>query len=40
MGYASAIAVMFFGLIVALSLVTLHLRTRTRWAESAPGAVG
>ena len=40
MGYASAIAVVFFGLIVALSLVTLHLRTRTKWADAAPGAVG
>ena len=33
-GYASAIAVMFFGLIVALSLVTLHIRSRSQWADA------
>ena len=37
-GYGSAIAVVFFGLIVALSLVTLHLRARTKWADAAPRA--
>lgn len=36
-GYASAIAVVFFGIIIALSLVTLHLRARTKWAD-APGS--
>ena len=34
-GYASAIAVVFFALIVALSLITLHLRARTKWADAA-----
>ena len=33
-GYGSAIAVVFFVLIVALSLVLLHLRQRSRWNES------
>jgi len=32
-GYGSAIAVVFFALIVALSLVLLHLRQRTKWIE-------
>ena len=32
-GYGSAIAVVFFVLIVLLSLVLLHLRQRSRWAE-------
>jgi multiple sugar transport system permease protein len=36
-GYASAIAIVFFGLIIALSLVTLHLRQRTKWADIGPG---
>ena len=39
-GHASAIAVVFFAIIVALSLLTLHLRTRTKWADAAPGAAG
>ena len=34
-GYASAIAAVFFALIIALSLVTLHLRARTQWAVAA-----
>ena len=33
-GYGSAIAVVFFVLIVALSLVLLHLRQRSKWNES------
>ena len=33
-GYASAIAVIFFGLIVALSLLTLYLRARTQWSDA------
>jgi multiple sugar transport system permease protein len=32
-GYGSAIAVVFFALVVALSLVMLHLRQRTKWME-------
>jgi len=32
-GYGSAIAVVFFVLIVALSLVLLHLRQRSKWNE-------
>ena len=32
-GYGSAIAVVFFVLVVALSLLMLHLRQRTKWAE-------
>ena len=32
-GYGSAIAVVFFVLIVALSLVLLHLRQRSKWHE-------
>ena len=32
-GYGSAIAVVFFVLIVLLSLVLLHLRQRSRWTE-------
>jgi multiple sugar transport system permease protein len=37
-GYGSAIAVVFFIIIVALSLLTLHLRARTQWNDSgAPG---
>ena len=32
-GYGSAIAVVFFVLIVALSLVLLHLRQRSKWLE-------
>ena len=30
-GYGSAIAVVFFALVVALSLLMLHLRQRTKW---------
>jgi multiple sugar transport system permease protein len=30
-GYASAIVVVFFVLIIALSLLLLHLRQRTKW---------
>jgi multiple sugar transport system permease protein len=33
-GYGSAIAVVFFALIVALSLLLLHLRQRTAWNET------
>lgn len=33
-GYASAIAVIFFALIVALSLLTLYLRARTQWTDA------
>jgi multiple sugar transport system permease protein len=33
-GYGSAIAVVFFALVVALSLVMLHLRQRTKWTEA------
>ena len=33
-GYGSAIAVVFFVLIAALSLVLLHLRQRSRWTEA------
>ena len=36
-GYGSAIAVVFFVLIVALSLVALNLRTRTSWLEPPRG---
>jgi multiple sugar transport system permease protein len=32
-GYGSAIAVVFFVLIVALSLVLLHLRQRSKWTD-------
>lgn len=32
-GYGSAIAVVFFALVVALSLLMLHLRQRTKWTE-------
>ncbi|MGQ0677385.1 MAG: carbohydrate ABC transporter permease [Rhodospirillales bacterium] len=37
-GYGSAIAVVFFALIVALSLALLHLRQRTRWTEAGAAA--
>jgi multiple sugar transport system permease protein len=37
-GYGSAIAVVFFALIVALSLVLLHLRQRTKWIEAGAAA--
>jgi multiple sugar transport system permease protein len=37
-GYASAIAVVFFALIVALAAVLLHLRQRLQWSEIGGGA--
>ena len=37
-GYGSAIAVVFFALVVALSLLMLHLRQRTKWNEAAGAA--
>lgn len=37
-GYASAIAIVFFALIVALAAILLHLRQRTHWAEIGSGA--
>jgi multiple sugar transport system permease protein len=37
-GYASAIAVVFFALIVALAAVLLHLRQRMQWNEIGNGA--
>jgi multiple sugar transport system permease protein len=38
LGYASAIAVVFFVLIVVLAAVLLYLRQRTLWTEVGPGA--
>ena len=38
LGYGSAIAVIFFALIVALAAVLLSLRQRTLWTEIGPGA--
>jgi multiple sugar transport system permease protein len=38
LGYGSAIAVIFFALIVALAAVLLYLRRRTLWTEIGPGA--
>ena len=38
LGYGSAIAVVFFALIVALAAVLLYLRQRTLWTEIGPGA--
>ena len=38
LGYGSAIAVIFFALIVALAAVLLYLRQRTLWTEVGPGA--
>src|ERR1041384_2608518 len=32
-GYGSAIAVVFFALVIGLSLLMLHLRQRTKWTE-------
>jgi multiple sugar transport system permease protein len=32
-GYGSAIAVVFFALVIALSLLMLHLRQRTKWTD-------
>jgi multiple sugar transport system permease protein len=37
-GYGSAIAVVFFALVVVLSLLMLHLRQRTKWTEVKGGA--
>ena len=37
-GYGSSIAVVFFVLIVALSMLLLHLRKRTAWNETAGAA--
>jgi len=37
-GYASAIAIVFFALIVALAAILLHLRQRTHWSEIGGGA--
>jgi multiple sugar transport system permease protein len=37
-GYGSAIAVVFFALVVALSLLMLHLRQRTKWTDVRSGA--
>jgi len=37
-GYGSAIAVVFFGLVIALSLLMLHLRQRTKWTDIQGGA--
>jgi multiple sugar transport system permease protein len=36
-GYGSAIAVVFFALVVALSLLMLHLRQRTKWTDIRSG---
>jgi multiple sugar transport system permease protein len=36
-GYGSAIAVIFFALVIALSLLLLHLRQRTKWTETGGG---
>jgi len=36
-GYGSAIAVVFFALVVALSLLMLYLRQRTKWTEAGSG---
>jgi multiple sugar transport system permease protein len=36
-GYGSAIAVVFFGLVIALSLLMLHLRQRTKWMDMQGG---
>lgn len=37
-GYGSAIAVVFFVIVVLLSLVMLHLRQRTKWSEAGAAA--
>ncbi len=37
-GYGSAIAVVFFGIIVALSMATLYLRQRTQWTDAGVSA--
>ncbi len=38
LGYGSAIAVIFFALIIVLAAVLLYLRQRTLWTEIGPGA--
>jgi multiple sugar transport system permease protein len=38
LGYGSAIAVIFFALIIMLAAVLLYLRQRTLWTEIGPGA--
>jgi multiple sugar transport system permease protein len=38
LGYGSAIAVVFFALIVVLAAILLYLRQRTLWTEVGPGA--
>jgi multiple sugar transport system permease protein len=37
-GYGSAIAVVFFAIVIALSLLMLHLRQRTKWIDIQGGA--
>jgi len=37
LGYGSAIAVIFFALIVMLAAALLYLRQRTLWTEIGPG---
>jgi multiple sugar transport system permease protein len=37
-GYGSAIAVVFFALVIGLSLLMLHLRQRTKWTDIQGGA--
>ncbi|WP_445500836.1 carbohydrate ABC transporter permease [Microvirga sp. G4-2] len=37
-GYGSAIAVVFFAIVIALSLLMLHLRQRTKWTDVQGGA--
>jgi multiple sugar transport system permease protein len=38
LGYGSAIAVIFFVLIIVLAAVLLYLRQRTLWTEIGPGS--
>jgi multiple sugar transport system permease protein len=38
LGYGSAIAVIFFMLIIVLAALLLYLRQRTLWTEIGPGA--
>src|SRR5262249_50746082 len=38
LGYGSAIAVIFFALIVAMAALLLHVRKRTMWTEIGSGA--
>jgi multiple sugar transport system permease protein len=37
-GYASAIAIIFFALIIALAAVMIYMRQRMQWTEIAGGA--